>query len=183
MVSPSSRQAEMLKKSTSSLRDLTRFTAIPKEQTGIPSLVKRNSGSLVMLPASTTRLKLTTTLPPFVGPAKLTIQEHCRFSSAAALERRCAERVSPVEKRHQASGIRSHEKYLKPVAFSRIAREWDRREVTLLQRFVTATFSSSSLMVAITSPSSSLRNTLTPARCSRSRVSGVGWPYGLSTPH
>src|ERR671921_2527410 len=65
MVSPSSRQAEMSKKSTSSLRDLTRLTASPKEQTGMPSLVKRNSGSLVRLPASTTRLKLTTFLSSF----------------------------------------------------------------------------------------------------------------------
>src|SRR5918993_4392215 len=85
MVSPSSRQAEMLKKSTSSLRDLTRLTAIPKEQTGIPSLVKRNSGSLVMLPASMTRLKLTTSLSSFCVPAQVTIQEHSRFSSARTL--------------------------------------------------------------------------------------------------
>jgi hypothetical protein len=44
------------------------------------------------------------------------------------------------------------------------------------QRFVMATFSSSSFMVAMTSPSSSLRNTFAPARWSLSRVSGVGWP-------
>src|ERR671916_1506636 len=70
MVSPSSRQAEMLKKSTSSLRDLTLLTASPKEQTGMPSLVKRSSGSLVRLPASTTRLKFTTSLSSFSVPYK-----------------------------------------------------------------------------------------------------------------
>src|SRR5919199_1185357 len=85
MVSPSSRQAEMSKKSTSSLRDLTRLTASPNEHKGMPSFVKRNSGSLVRLPARTTRLKLTTSLPPLVCPARLTIQEHSRFSSATAL--------------------------------------------------------------------------------------------------
>src|SRR3954470_18917957 len=68
MVSPSSRQAEMSKKSTSSLRDLTLFTASPNEHTGMPSFVKRNSGSLVRLPASTTRLKLTTSLSSFCVP-------------------------------------------------------------------------------------------------------------------
>src|SRR5215212_51364 len=85
MVSPSSRQAEMSKKSTSSLRDLTLLTARPKEQTGMPSLVKRSSGSLVKLPASTTRLKLTTSLSFFCVPCKVTIQDHSRFSSGMAL--------------------------------------------------------------------------------------------------
>src|SRR3712207_3298195 len=59
MVSPSSRQAETLKKSTSSLLERTLLTASPKEQTGIPSLVNLSSGSLVRFPASMTRLKLT----------------------------------------------------------------------------------------------------------------------------
>src|SRR5215204_2990133 len=59
MVSPSSRQAVMSKKSTSSLLERTRFTASPNSQTGIPLLVNLSSGSLVRLPASTTRLKLT----------------------------------------------------------------------------------------------------------------------------
>jgi hypothetical protein len=44
IVSPSSRQAEMSKKSTSSLLERTRLTASPKEQTGIPSLVNLSSG-------------------------------------------------------------------------------------------------------------------------------------------
>src|SRR3712207_7115186 len=59
MVSPSSRQAVMSKKSTSSLLERTRFTASPNSQTGIPLLVNLSSGSLVRLPVSTTRLKLT----------------------------------------------------------------------------------------------------------------------------
>src|SRR5919199_4038458 len=59
MVSPSSRQAETSKKSTSSLLERTLLTASPKEQTGIPSLVNLSSGSLVRFPASMTRLKLT----------------------------------------------------------------------------------------------------------------------------
>src|SRR5215218_10676455 len=59
MVWPSWRHALTSKKSTSSFLDLTRLTASPKEQTGMPSLVKRTSGSLVRLPARTTRLKLT----------------------------------------------------------------------------------------------------------------------------
>src|SRR5918911_3043493 len=59
MVSPSSRQAETSKKSTSSFLERTRLTASPKEQTGIPSLVNLSSGSLVRFPASMTRLKLT----------------------------------------------------------------------------------------------------------------------------
>src|SRR5215203_6037349 len=70
MVSPSSRQQVMSKKSTSSLRDLTLLTASPKEHTGMPSLVKRSSGSLVKLPASTTRLKLTTSLSSLSVPYK-----------------------------------------------------------------------------------------------------------------
>src|SRR5215210_544641 len=70
MVSPISRQAEMSKKSTSSLRDLTLLTASPKEQTGMPSLVNLSSGSLVRFPASTTRLKLTTSLASFSVPCK-----------------------------------------------------------------------------------------------------------------
>src|SRR3712207_4725648 len=59
MVSPSSRHALTSKKSTSSFLERTRLTASPKEQTGIPSLVNLSSGSLVRLPASMTRLKLT----------------------------------------------------------------------------------------------------------------------------
>src|SRR5215208_3569160 len=59
MVSPSSRQAEMSKKSTSSFLERTRFTAMPKEHTGTPARVKRSSGSRVRLPPKTTRLKLT----------------------------------------------------------------------------------------------------------------------------
>jgi Stage II sporulation protein E (SpoIIE) len=46
----------------------------------------------------------------------------------------------------------------------------------LLQRFVMATSSSWSFMVAITSPSSSLRKTFAPTLWSLSRVSGVGCP-------
>src|SRR3990170_5938708 len=90
MVSPSSRQAEMSKKSTSSLLERTRLTASPKEQTGIPSLVNLSSGSLVRLPANTTRLKLTTANPPYLDPASLTIQEHARFSSDETLAGRAA---------------------------------------------------------------------------------------------
>src|ERR671916_3151403 len=88
MVSPSSRQAEMSKKSTSSLRDLTLLTASPKEQTGMPSLVKRSSGSLVRLPASTTRLKFTTSLSSFSVPYKgnntgtFSVLKRYRFSQA-----------------------------------------------------------------------------------------------------
>src|SRR5215213_7911870 len=59
MVSPSSRQALMSKKSTSSFLERTRFTAMPKEHTGTPACVKRISGSRVRLPPKTTRLKLT----------------------------------------------------------------------------------------------------------------------------
>src|SRR5215207_4255600 len=44
------------------------------------------------------------------------------------------------------------------------------------QRFVVATFSSWSFMVAITSPSSSLRKIFAPTLCSLSSVSGVGCP-------
>src|SRR5918994_1950547 len=70
MVSPSSRQAVMSKKSTSSLLERTRFTASPNSQTGMPLLVNLSSGSLVRLPASTTRLKLTTfTKPTISGPS------------------------------------------------------------------------------------------------------------------
>src|SRR3982751_1689764 len=58
MVSPSSRQAVMSKKSTSSLLERTRFTASPNSQTGIPLFVNLSSGSRVRLPARTTRLKL-----------------------------------------------------------------------------------------------------------------------------
>src|SRR5215211_26670 len=59
MISPSSRQALMSKKSTSSFLERTRFTAMPKEHTGTPARVKRSSGSRVRLPPKTTRLKLT----------------------------------------------------------------------------------------------------------------------------
>src|SRR4051794_9633207 len=65
MVSPSSRQAVMSKKSTSSLLERTRFTASPNWQTGMPLFVNLNSGSLVRLPARTTRLKLTILVSSF----------------------------------------------------------------------------------------------------------------------
>ncbi|CAA9435403.1 MAG: hypothetical protein AVDCRST_MAG22-3617 [uncultured Rubrobacteraceae bacterium] len=52
----------------------------------------------------------------------------------------------------------------------------------MIQGFVTATSTSWSFIVTITSPSSSLRNTLAPALLNLSSVSGVGWPYELSAP-
>src|SRR5215203_5546452 len=73
MVSPSSRQALMSKKSTSSFLERTRFTAMPKEHTGTPAWVKRSSGSRVRLPPRTTRLKLTMRVSPFC----LTIWRSC----------------------------------------------------------------------------------------------------------
>src|SRR5215211_4733567 len=73
MVWPSSRHALTSKKSTSSLLERTRFTAIPKEHTGTPALVKRNSGSRVRLPPRTTRLKLTMR----VSPSCVTIWRSC----------------------------------------------------------------------------------------------------------
>ena len=45
---------------------------------------------------------------------------------------------------------------------------------------MTATSTFPSSMVTITYPCSSLRNTLAPVLCKRSRVSGVGYPYGVS---
>src|SRR4028118_929797 len=103
IVSPSSRQAEMSKKSTSSLLERTRLTASPKEHTGIPSLVNLSSGSLVRLPANTTRLKLTTDVPPYLVPTSLTIQEHARFSSDETLAGRLnrTRRVTPQPARRK----------------------------------------------------------------------------------
>src|ERR687897_3576443 len=86
MVSPSSRHALTSKKSTSSFLERTRLTASPNEQTGTPSLVNLSSGSLVRFPASMTRLKLTTSVL-LLGPLKLTLQEHPRYSSTQTLAR------------------------------------------------------------------------------------------------
>src|SRR3989337_2760156 len=87
MVSPSSRQAETSKKSTSSFLERTLLTAMPKSQTGMPPCVKRSSGSLVRLPAIITLLKLTKVPSSCSLPYPLTLQEHARFSSGGALVR------------------------------------------------------------------------------------------------
>src|SRR5215213_5231668 len=85
MVSPSSRQALTSKKSTSSFLERTRFTASPNEQTAIPLLVILSSGSLVRLPARTTRLKLTISLLSLCSLRELPLQKCSRFSSTKTL--------------------------------------------------------------------------------------------------
>src|SRR5215210_3849269 len=88
-----------------------------------------------------------------------------------------ADHVSPPSLCLTGVTIQEHSRFSSATALA--GRRW----CCALQRFVVATFSSWSFMVAITSPSSSLRKIFAPALWSLSRVSGVGCPYGLSAPH
>src|SRR5215210_8919163 len=88
-----------------------------------------------------------------------------------------ADHVSPPSLCPTRVTIQEHSRFSSATALA--GRRW----WCALHRFVVATFSSWSFMVAITSPSSSLRKIFAPALWSLSRVSGVGCPYGLSAPH
>src|SRR5918995_1388866 len=79
-----------------------------------------------------------------------------------------ADHVSPPSVCPTRVTIQEHSRFSSVTALA--GRGWSRA----LQRFVVATSSSWSFMVAITSPSSSLRKTFAPTLCSLSRVSGVG---------